>query len=233
MINAKRVMALIPARGGSKGIKGKNIVMLEGKPLIAYSIEAALATRYIDEVYVSTESEEIAKIAIEFGAKVPFLRPSELALDTSRTVDVVCHFLNAMSSMGEKFDILVLLQPTGPLRTSEDIEHALAVFYNNDYQSVVSVSEVDEHPILMRRINEDGEMRKIWDANSTVRRQDMEKIYKVNGSIYINDVKEINPNTSFNDNKIPFIMSKQNSVDIDEYVDLAVAKYYLSERGKV
>lgn len=231
MIENNRVMALIPARGGSKGIKGKNVINLEGKPLIAYTIDAAKDSKYIDEIYVSTDSEEIANVSIEYGAKIPFLRPAELASDTSKTIDAVCHFVDEMRLRGETFDVLVLLQPTGPLRTSEDIDDALELFCKSNFKSVVSISEVNENPVLMRRVDEFGNMSKVLDLNSTVRRQDMEKMYRVNGSIYINSIKEINFNTSFNDNEVPFIMSKQNSVDIDEYVDLEVAKYYFRQRN--
>lgn len=231
MIENNRVMALIPARGGSKGIKGKNVINLEGKPLIAYTIDAAKDSKYIDEIYVSTDSEEIANVSIEYGAKIPFLRPAELASDTSKTIDAVCHFVDEMRLQGETFDVLVLLQPTGPLRTYEDIDDALELFCKSNFKSVVSISEVNENPVLMRRVDELGNMSKVLDLNSTVRRQDMEKMYRVNGSIYINSIKEINPNTSFNDNEVPFIMSKQNSVDIDEYVDLEIARYYLRQRN--
>ena len=231
MIEKKRVMALIPARGGSKGIKGKNIINLEGKPLIAYTIEAALNSKYIDEVYVSTDSEQIAEKSLMYGAKIPFMRPKYLASDTAKTVDAVCHFIKEMESLGEYFDILVLLQPTAPLRTSNDINKALECFCVNKYQSLVSVSEVNDNPILMRKIDQNGIMTKLLNENSTMRRQDMEKVYRVNGSIYINNVMEINSDTSFNDNIIPYIMPKEHSIDIDEYVDLEIARYYLHKDG--
>ena len=116
MYGSKKVLALIPARGGSKGIKKKNIVLLDGKPLIAYSIEASLRSKYIDSTVITTDSREIAEIAEKFGGRVPFLRPAELAQDKSKTIDAVLHAIRQLTIKRENYDILVLLQPTQPLR---------------------------------------------------------------------------------------------------------------------
>ena len=231
MINGKRILAVIPARGGSKGIKDKNIIELEGKPLIAYTIEAAGESRYIDYVYVSTDSERIRDVSVRYGAKVPFMRSEELASDTSKTIDAIVYTLEKMEEMGEKFDVMILLQPTSPLRTVGDIDGAIEKFERCGCGSLVSVSEVNDPPVLMRTIRDDRHMEKLIDTSSTVRRQDMEKYYRVNGSIYINRVSEINIATSFNDNEVPYIVPKENAVDIDEYADLELAGYYI-RRGK-
>lgn len=227
MIDGKRVIAIVPARGGSKGIKNKNIVDIAGKPLIAYSLNAAQESKYIDAIVVSTDSAQIADVAEKYGASVPYLRPDKLATDTAKTIDVIVELLNTLSNRGDIYDILVLLQPTSPLRTAEDIDRALEMHIENQGASIVAVSEVADHPVLMRYVDENGKLDKLLNENSTVRRQDMRKVYRVNGAIYINRIEEINAATSFNDNELGYIMSKERSVDIDTPVDLELMKYYL------
>ena len=233
MYETKRILALIPARGGSKGIHHKNIALLAGKPLIQYTIDAARQSKYIDYVFVSTDDAEIADVSKKFGAKVPFLRPEELASDTAKTIDAVLHAIETLRKAGETFDNLVLLQPTSPLRTAEDIDGAVETFYQNNRRSVVSVSEVIDHPILIRTIEQtpEGErLKPLLEGSSTVRRQDMPPYYRVNGSIYINPIEEINSTTSFNDNPIPFVMSPSHSIDIDEPLDLKIAEWITQTR---
>ena len=171
MIEGKRVLALIPARGGSKGIKDKNITPLCGKPLIAYSVLAAKNSRYIDDVVVTTDSERIAETAKAYGAEVPFLRPAELASDTAKTIDAVLHAVKWLEDHQKSYDLLVLLQPTQPLRRTEDIDGAIELCIQRDMQDVVSVKEVSEHPILMRTIvkRENCRMYSPCRARSAVR----------------------------------------------------------------
>lgn len=228
MIEKNKIVALIPARGGSKGIKNKNIIDLCGKPLISYTIQAALESKYIDKVIVSTDSQEIADVAIKYGAEVPFLRPGELASDTSKTIDAVMHAVGELEKRKEEYDILILLQATQPLRTADDIDSAIELFIKNKGQSLVSVSPVEDNPILIRTIDNLGRMNSILPMKSTCRRQDMPLYYRVNGCIYINLISELDLNTSFNDNTIPYIMPKERSVDIDEIKDLLIAQYYIS-----
>ncbi len=230
MINNLRILAIVPARGGSKGIKDKNIKEIEGHPLIEYTIEAAKRCEYIDEIVVSTDSEKIAKVAKKAGAKVPFLRPDELASDTARTIDVVLFTIDQLKLIGQEYDIVVLLQPTSPLRDEDDICGAIEKYVSCNMKSLVSVSEVSESPILMRQIVDETHMEKLLNINSTIRRQDMAKYYMVNGSIYINKIEELNSDTSFNDNVIPYVMDRSHSVDIDDYVDIEVMKYYVNNR---
>ena len=227
MFGKQKILALIPARGGSKGIKDKNIIPLAGKPLIAYSIEAAKKSKYIDSIVVTTDSERIAEVAKRYGARVPFLRPVELAADTSKTIDAVLHAIKTLRSMGENYDTLVLLQPTQPLRTTDDIDKAIELYYESGENGLVSISTVDDSPLLIRSIGADGKLVNLLSQNSTCRRQDMPNYYKVNGCIYINKIDELNENTSFNDNRIPFIMDKEHSIDIDEMSDLWMAECYL------
>lgn len=229
MYENKRVLGLIPARGGSKGIKNKNTIDLCGKPLIAYTIEAAINSKLIDDVVVTTDSGHIADVALKYGAEVPFLRPAELATDTSKTVDAVMHAVKELNKTGREYECLVLLQPTQPLRTSKHIDDALKVFFTHGEKSLVSVCEVDDHPVLIRKIGETGELIPLLECNSTCRRQDMPKYYKVNGCIYINRIDQLSTDTSFNDNAVPYIMDKGCSVDIDEAVDLSIAQVMMNE----
>ncbi len=234
MYGEKRILALIPARGGSKGIPHKNVVLLGGKPLIQYTIDAGLKSRYIDTVMVSTDDREIAETAERCGARVPFLRPAELASDTAKTIDAVLHAVETLREAGETYDCLVLLQPTSPLRTAEDIDGAVERFYACGRQGVVSVSEVNDPPILMRTIAETPEGERLiplLEGSSTCRRQDMPAYYRVNGSVYVNAAETLKRDTSFNDNPVPYRMAKDHAVDIDEPADLALAEFLL-ESGK-
>lgn len=231
MINNLKVLALIPARGGSKGIKDKNIYDINGKPLIAYSIIAAQNSKYVDDVVITTDSEKIKEVAENFGANVPFLRPAELASDNSKTIDAVVHAINMLNNIKNRggYDVLILLQPTCPLRTTEDIDNSLELFVSKRCVALVSVNKVKEHPILMRKINEDGMMDNLLNLPSTIRRQDMPPIYKVNGSIYINLIKELSNDTSLNDNPLAYITDDEHSVDIDDLDDIERVKNILNK----
>lgn len=223
MFQGKKILALIPARGGSKGIKDKNIKNLCGKPLIAYSIECGLQSKYVDAVVVTTDSERIAEVSRHYGARVPFMRPAALASDTAKTVDAVIHAVEELKNMGEQYDALLLLQPTQPLRTKDDVDNAIETYFAQDCNDLVSVCEVEDHPILIRTV-ECGELKNLLSCSSTCRRQDMPPYYRVNGCIYINSVERIRGNTSFNDNPVPYIMERSRSVDIDTEIDFLMAE---------
>lgn len=230
MINQYRVLAIIPARGGSKGIPNKNIYPLCGKPLLSYSLEGAQQSKYIDQIFVSTDSSTIAEVASDYGVQVPFLRDVEYAKDTTSTIDTICNDLARLSEIPDyKADIVLLLQPTSPLRTVDDIDAALELFVekaSDTNKGLVSVEETGS-PLLMRSVNELGELESLIKKNSTVRRQDMDTFYRVNGAIYINWAQSIHPGLSFNDNEIAFIMSP--GIDIDTIDDLYYAEYRLKE----
>lgn len=232
MIGDLSVVALIPARGGSKGISGKNIKMMAGRPMIDYTIRAGLESRYVDDVVVSTDDEEIAQVARSCGASVPFMRPAELASDTSKAVDAVVHARDELLAADKHYDVLVLLQATSPLRTAEDVDAALEMFVQKDRASLVAVTPVTEHPVHMCTIDDDGMRHALLPGvNGTVRRQDMPPVYRVNGAIYINNADEITLDTSFNDNEVGFIMSAEHSVDVDDLDDFARAERILEARN--
>lgn len=224
MYKNKSFLAIIPARGGSKGIPNKNIIEVEGKPLIAYTIEPALQSKYLDRIIVSTDSKRIAEISKTYGAEVPFLRPSNLATNEAKTIDVVIH---AIDSLTETYDYVVVLQPTQPLRTTEQIDEAIEQIVDKKQESLVSVEPAEKHPILYRKIGENGELHPLLNQNSTVRRQDFAEFYVVNGLIYINKIEVLSNKTSLNDNKYGFIT--EPTIDIDYESDIKVFKKMINE----
>lgn len=229
MYKYKNILAIIPARGGSKGIYKKNIIDVNGKPLIQYTIDAAKKSKYIDRIIVSTDDKEIANIALKCGAEVPFLRSKELAEDHTKTIDVVMDVLKKLDYLGYQYDYMVLLQPTQPLRESFHIDEAIEKIIERNGESLISISEVKEHPILMKIIDENGETRNLLGHRSDIRRQDFQKVYRVNGAIYINKLSErFNNSVSLNDNKLAYIMDKKYDLDIDEPEDLSMLRLRLN-----
>ena len=230
MYKGKKILGLIPARGGSKGIPSKNIIEIYGKPLIQYSIECAKGSKYLDRTIISTDDTKIKDVAVKCGGDVPFMRPPELALDTSKTIDAVVHAINWLKEHGEEYDYLVLLQNTVPLRKPWHIVEAIEKLFASNEKSLVSVTEVDENPVLMRTINEDGTVHNLLNVNSTMRRQDFPKFYRVDGAIYIQKLdKDFGLNTSLNDGRLSYIIEERYSVDIDTYLDIRKIEYYLEQ----
>jgi len=225
MYKNKTFLAIIPARGGSKGIPHKNIIEINGKPLIAYTIEATKQSKYIDKIIVSTDDEEIQRVSFKYGANVPYLRPNEISGDSAKSIDVVLHALNYYQTKGERFDYVILLQPTSPLRTDLHINSAIEQIVKSEAQSLVSVCEVTENPVLMRTIN-DNQLQPVVEFNGiNSRRQDLPTFYKFNGSIYVNTVKMLLGERQFiNVNTIPFIMEQEKSIDIDNIIDLKLVE---------
>jgi len=215
----KKIIAIIPARGGSKELPRKNIRLLGGKPLIAYTIEAALKSKYLDKVIVSTEDEEIAEISKKYSAEV-IVRPKHLATDTAKTIDVLFHILKVLKE--EKYipDIVVLLQPTSPLRTTDDINKAIEIFLKNKCESVVSIYESERSFYWSFKIEKKYLKPLLGWKYFERRRQDLPKIYIPNGAIFISTPKALNKHKSFNTNKIlPLIMPLEKSIDIDNEAD--------------
>ena len=230
MYKNKKILAVIPARGGSKGIPSKNIIEVGGKPLIQYTIDCAKHSKYIDRAVISTDSEEIKKVSIECGGDVPFIRPKELALDTSKTIDCIVHAVNTLKEMGETYDYVMIIQNTVPLRKAWHVDESIEKLIDSNERSLVSITEVEQHPILMRTINEDGTVKNLLPMSSTMRRQDFPKFYKVDGAIAIQKIdEEFNLNTSINDGKLAYVMDEKYSTDIDSYIDIKVIEYYLEK----
>jgi len=230
MYKERKILALIPARGGSKGLPGKNIKPLLGKPLIAWTIEQAKASKYIDKIVVSTDDEKIAKVAMQYGAEVPFLRPKELAKDDSPTIDTVLHALNFFSNKGEVFDLIALLEPTSPLRDSEDIDRCIESLVNrDDAESIVSVCKLEgAHPEFNVIIDEKGFIRRFSDMSSNfnvLRRQDLSEIFFFEGTIYISKVPFLIRLKNFYHNKtLAYVVPRWKSIEIDEICDLICAE---------
>ena len=226
-------IAIIPARGGSKGLQGKNYKLLNGRPLISYTIMAALESRTFDKVIVSTDSEEIAEIAKKNGAEVPFMRPQILAGDTASSDAAIMHALNFMEVVeGEKYDCVCKLQPTSPLRTKEDIREAFALLLEKNANSVVSVCECEHSPLWSGVITEDLRIDNFMRKQLAVtNRQQLQNYYRLNGAIYISKVDNFKKNECFfGENSIAYIMPKERSVDIDDILDFKFAELLLDER---
>lgn len=227
MINNKKVLAIIPARGGSKGLPRKNILPICDKPLITYTIEAALNCAYIDSVMVSTEDDEIATVSKAAGAEVPFKRSSDLATDTATTYDVILDCLNWNKNQGEKFDYFILLQPTSPLRTVKDINLAVDALLSRKAKAIVSVCESDHHPYWMNTLPLNQNMVNFEDQKYTKKgRQQLPTYYRQNGAIYLSEVNYFEKQKSFIGPKTyAYIMNKNHSVDIDDEFDLKFAQF--------
>jgi len=229
MINGLKVLAFIPARGGSKGLKRKNIKKLDGIPLVGYSIREALKSKYIDYVFVSTEDEEIRDVSVGLGAEVPFLRSMETAQDTSKTIDTMVEAVNELKKNAKEFDIVVLLQPTSPMRTVRHIDESIEKYVENGMEALVSVVEVEQHPAYMREITEEGTLKDFITVPPNVRRQDLKPYYRLNGAIYINKMEEIVPEYNFSANRIPYIMDSASSVDVDTIDDFEYAEFLIKK----
>lgn len=228
MYQNKRILAVIPARGGSKGIPKKNILEVEGIPLVAYTLQESQKSKYLDRTIISTDDLEIKEVAEQYGGEVPFLRPVELAQDTSKTIDCIVHAVDSLKKLGEEYDYVVILQCTNPLRKAWHIDEAIETLLQSEEASLVSVSEVEEHPILMRTLNQDGTLQNLLNISSTVRRQDFPSFYKVNGAIYIQKLdNNFNLESNLNDGKLAYVMEKKYAIDIDTLLDIYTVEFYL------
>lgn len=225
MIEGKKILGLIPARGGSKGIPRKNIRRLGDKPLIAWTILEASKSKYIDRLIISTDDKEIAEEAQSWGAEVPFMRPKELATDTARGIDVVLHSME----QNPGFDAVVLLQPTSPFRLTEDIDCAIEQ-WNASKNTVVGVTEVQKSPYWMYKI-ENGMLCPIIEKNKNANnRQELEPIYVLNGAVYVSCYDSIRAIDGFVDKKTEaYIMPIERSIDIDSEFDWDFAEFLLCQ----
>jgi CMP-N,N'-diacetyllegionaminic acid synthase len=218
MINGKSILAIIPARGGSKGIPRKNIRDLCGKPLIAWTIEEAKKSKYIDRLILSSEDDEIIAVAKKWGCEVPFVRPKALAQDDTPGIAPVLH---AIDTLTDKYDYTVLLQVTSPLRTIADIDGCIECCLQQEAKSCVSVSEASENPYWMFSIEDDRKLKKLIATDKKyIRRQDLPKAYILNGAMYIAETSWLEETKDFNSlETIGYILPMKRSVDIDREED--------------
>lgn len=223
-----KILAIIPARSGSKGLKDKNIKLLNGKHLIGYSIEEAIKSNVFEDIIVSTDSEKYAEIAKKYGATVPFLRTEELSNDTSKVSDVILDIIQKMEELGKKYDCFMLLQPTSPLRTANDIIKSLNLYNDKSANVVVSVSEAEHSPLWMNTIDEDLSMSDFIKVVNT-NRQELKKYYRINGAIYLSNIEFYKKTKNFFKGKsFAYIMEKSSSIDIDDIYDFTLAEILLN-----
>lgn len=223
-------LVVIPARGGSKGLPGKNIKLLNGIPLIHYTIEAARRVFEDKYIYVSTDSTEIKSVVEQTGFTIPFLRPKHLATDTANSRDVLLYALDQFILKNKKEpDVIILLQPTSPFRKSVHIREALKL-YTSNLDMVVSVKETESNPYyVLFEENESGFLKKSKEGSFT-RRQDCPKVWEYNGAIYVINVKSLKKNDISNFSKIKkYIMPLNNSIDIDTELDFLMASLFLKK----
>jgi len=223
------ILAVIPARLGSKRLPKKNMKMLCGKPLLAYTIDSVRNSHYVNRFIVSTEDRGIAKISQSYDAEA-IIRPFELARDESPTEDVIFDALEQLQ-LKEQYtpDIIILLQPTSPLRTTEDIDTAIEIFLNTAGDSLISVTEYDHTPYWAFRI-EKGFLKREFTKESRTRSQDLPKLYRPNGSIFITRVSTFRTIQSFYaTHNIPYIMPRERSIDIDDEFDFSIAEFILKK----
>lgn len=227
MYQGKTFLGIIPARGGSKGIPRKNIKILADKPLISWTIEEALKSTFLDRVILSSEDNEIIEVAKKYDCDIPFIRPKELAMDDTPAIDVVLHALEAIE---EKYDFIVLLQPTSPIRKAFHIDEAISFLIKNESQSLVSVCEVKKSPFWMFTIDRHNNLKPIFESNIPLRRQDSPQIYILNGAIYIASPSFLNINKTFLDKEtISFIMDAKASFDIDDELDWTICQTIIND----
>lgn len=232
MYKGKSFLAVIPARSGSKRLPGKNIRLLAGKPLLAYSINASIQTDYIDFTMVSTDSQEIAELSVKNNASVPFIRPAELATDEASTVDVALHAINELENTGKEFDYLVILQPTSPLRTGNDIKEAIEEITDSGKDALISVCKTEHPGQWQNSLPPDLSMDNFIPEKYRVRSQLLEPYYRINGALYIIKIPVLKSLKTFFPGKgtMAYIMDTERSVDIDNERDFRFAEFIL--KGK-
>ncbi len=224
-------IAIIPARSGSKGLPDKNIKLLAGKPLLAYSIEAAAGAEIFDEIMVSTDSEMYGEVARKWGASVPFLRSRENSSDTASSWEAVEEVLRRYEEQGRFFDTFCLLQPTSPLRGDRDIIAAYDLYREKKAAAVVSLCEVEHSPRWCNTLGEDMSLENFVDREDICQRQSLETYYRINGAIYIADVKKFKEDHFiYKKGAFAYIMDAKSSVDIDTELDFRYAETLLGYR---
>ena len=234
MFKDKSILAIIPARKGSKRLVGKNMLDLKNKPLIAWTIEEALMSKYIDKIIISSDDENIINLSKQYkGINVPFIRPEELSSDRATSLDVVLHALSYYRSNNKFYDYVMLLQPTSPLRKSKDIDNSIEEL-TEEIKSVVSVCVADHSPLWSNKLPDNKSMKNFLSKEIlNLRSQDLPTYYRLNGAIYISEVKYLVKEKGFlGDKTKAYIMPIERSIDIDTKIDLELCKIILNENSK-
>jgi N-acylneuraminate cytidylyltransferase/CMP-N,N'-diacetyllegionaminic acid synthase len=238
MVEQKRVISIVAARGGSKGLPGKNLYHLDGRPLVAWPVAAALGAASVSRVIISTDDEAIAKAANLAGADVPFMRPAHLASDTASSMDVVMHSLDTLEAQGDEYDYVVLLEPTSPLTESSDIDAAFSKLHatRGKADAIVGICGVEStHPEYDVRINAEGLITPFLmpDFKSLRRRQEVEKLYFLEGSLYISCVKAFRRyKTFFHDRTLGYEVPRWKSLEVDDIFDLIMIEAVVQRRDE-
>ncbi len=225
MYKNKRILAIIPARGGSKGLPGKNIRVMCGKPLIAWSIEHAQKSKYVDEIFISTDSQEIADVAEKYGAPCPELRPEYLARDTAPSSEFIVYTLEKMQKEGKHFDYFILLEPTSPLRDVEDVDKSIEMLIDSpESESIVGVAMSGTvHPAFMVLVGQNGYLEPLDPNQHEMRRQDLPDVFFFEGSVYVSSVEAFLKKRSFyHDKTLPYIVPEWKSHEVDDIVDFNI-----------
>lgn len=223
-------LAIIPARSGSKGLHDKNIKNISGKPLLAYTIEAAMLSNCFDEIMVSTDSEKYAEIAVKWGASVPFLRSLNMAGDKASSWDTVLEVLEMYRTKNQYFDTITLLQPTSPLRNSKDIIGAFIEYNRKKAKAMVSVCEMEHSPLWSNVLPDNHSMVSFLNKEAKVPRQSIQTYYRINGAIYIIDVPFLMENQDiYREGCYAYIMERENSIDIDNQYDFTLAECLINK----
>lgn len=230
----ERILALIPARGGSKRLPGKNVLSMGGKPLIAWSIEAAKNSGIFADIVVSTDDGEIAEVSRKYGAQIPFMRPAEVAGDSAGTFDVVKHALEALEKLGKTYTHVMVLQPTSPLRSPEDITRSLELLKSKNSDAVISVTLCEHPPQWSNTLPENGSMDQFLKPELIVRSQDLPSSFRLNGAIYLYETQALLKNKAMlpMKNSFAYVMDQARSIDIDTQFDFDVAAAILSLNKK-
>lgn len=235
MLNKKRILSIILARENSKGLPGKNVKQLNGKPLLAWPITASNGSKYIDSTILSTDSNNYANIGKTYGASTPFIRPSSLANDTSPSSEAVIHAIEFLQKTNDIYDYIILLEPTSPLTQSSDIDLAIESLLNqNKYTSLVSVSEVvSTHPSYCYVIEHDMQIKPYQSKMESLRRQEIQELYHCDGSLYISKVNDFLLNKTFyHENTMAYIMPKWKALEVDDDLDFFLIEQIMNNYKK-
>lgn len=228
---SEQIVAIVPARAGSKRLPGKNMALLGGEPLVAYTLRAALGAKRLSRVVVSTDDAELARFATAAGVEVFFPRPAELATDTASVIDVLRHVVHVLEEKGESVDVVVLLQPTSPFRTNQHIDAALELFTSSRVDTVTTVRPVSEHPYWLW-VHEQDHLSPLYaPEHIAMGRHQLPPYYVETGAIYIVSREVLSRDGLYGDRVVPFLMNELASVDIDTPLDLAWADFLLTQHS--